>query len=189
MDGPTTALYFLRDRAQVGEDTRVAIVGASGSIGTAAVQLARHFGAHVTAVCSGANAELVRSLGAHEVVDYTREDFTSLGGRFDVVFDTVGKSSFAAARCCLAPDGRYLCTVGGLGAYLLDAWTRLFSRQKFVFGMSVEKRQALQVVADLAARGVLRPVVDRRYPLADLAEAHRYVEAGHKKGNVAIPIT
>lgn len=188
VDGPTTALYFLRDRARLKAGDRVVVVGASGSIGTAAVQLARFLGAEVTAVASGGNAELVRSLGAHHVVDYTKDDFTQGGERYDVVFDTVGKSSFAAARCCLVPRGRYLVTVGGLGAYLRDAWSRLFGSSRFVFGMSVEKREALGVVRDLVAHGALRPIIDRTWRLGDIVEAHRYVESGRKKGNVVIEV-
>jgi NADPH2:quinone reductase len=181
VDGPTTSLYFLRDRARIGRGARIAIVGASGGVGTAAVQLARHFGAHVTAVSSGRNADLVRSLGAHDVVDHTLEDFTARGDRYDVVFDTVGKCSFASARRCLERDGSYLTTVGGAGAYLLDAWTRLFSRRPFVFGMSIHKHDALREVAGLVRAGVLRPVIDRRYRLAEVADAHRYVETGRKR--------
>jgi len=186
VDGPTTALYFLRERARIRPGDRIAIVGASGSIGTAAVQLARHFGAEVTGICSGGNAELVRSLGAHHVVDYAQGDFTAAGATYDIVFDTVGKSSFGRARRCLAPDGRYLVTVGSPLVYLLDAWTRLFSRRKFVFGMSVDKRASLRTTAELVAQGALRPLIDRRYPLGALPDAHRYVETGRKKGNVVI---
>lgn len=189
VDGPTTSLYFLRDRARIGVGTRIAIVGASGSVGTAAVQLARHFGARVTAVCSGKNADFVRSLGASDVVDYELEDFTVRGNRYDVVFDTVGKCGFGSARRCLEESGSYLTTVGGVGAHLLDTGTRLFSRKRFVFGMSVEKRDALREVAALTGAGVLRPVIDRQYRLAEVAEAHRYVESGRKRGNVVISVT
>lgn len=188
VDGPTTALYFLRDRARLHPGERIAIVGASGSIGTAAVQLARHLGAEVTGVCSGKNAELVRSLGAHHVVDYTQEDYSAGGARFDVVFDTVGKSSFAAARRCLRAGGRFAVTVGGPMAYARDAWSRLFGSRKFVFGMSIEKRAALAEVSDLASRGVLKPVIDRFYMLEEVSEAHRYVESGRKRGNVVLKV-
>jgi NADPH:quinone reductase-like Zn-dependent oxidoreductase len=188
VDGPTTALYFLCDRARLCAGQRVAIIGASGSIGTAAVQIARHLGAEVTAVCSGRNAELVRSLGAHHVVDYTREDYAARGERYDVVFDTVGASTFARARRCLTPTGRYLITVGGPELYLRDAWSRLFGSQKLVFGMSVEKKRSLPIVSELVARGALRPVIDRRYPLTQIAQAHAYVETRRKRGNVVIEV-
>jgi NADPH2:quinone reductase len=164
-------------------------VGASGSIGTAAVQLAKHFGAEVTAVTSGKNAELVSRLGAHRVVDYTQADYTAEPSRYDVVFDTVGKSSFAAARRCLSPTGRYLVTTGSMLLYLRDAWSRLFGAQKLMFGMSVEKRQALRTVAELARAGALRPVIDRTYPMAGVADAHRYVDTGRKRGNVVISVS
>lgn len=188
VDGPTTSLYFLRDRARLCAGERIAIIGASGSIGTAAVQLARHFGAEVTAVCSAQNAELVRSLGAHHVVDYTREDYAAHEARYDVVFDTLGVSSFAHARRCLTRQGRYLITVGSPTLYLRDAWSRLVGGQQLMFGMSVEKKQSLLLVSQLVAQGALRPVVDRRYPLAQLSEAHAYVETRRKRGNVVIEV-
>ncbi|XXT27307.1 NAD(P)-dependent alcohol dehydrogenase [Sorangium sp. So ce448] len=188
VDGPTTALYFLRDRARLRTAERIAIVGASGSIGTAAVQVARHLGAEVTAVCSGRNADLVRSLGAHHVVDYTRDDYAARADAFDVVFDTVGASSFARARRCLSRGGRYLITVGGAELYLRDAWSRMFGSKKLVFGMSVDKKTALPEVSELVARGALRPVIDRRYTLEAIADAHRYVETGRKRGNVVIEV-
>lgn len=188
VDGPTTALYFLRDRGGLRAGERIAVIGASGSIGTAAVQLARHFGAEVTAVCSGKNAGLVRSLGAHHVVDYGTHDFCAGGERYDLVFDTVGKSSFGAARRCLAPGGRYLLTKGGPLAYLRDLVSRFSGDRKFVFGMSVEKRAALTTVSELVSAGALRAVIDRRYPLEEIVQAHRYVESGRKRGNVVIAV-
>jgi NADPH:quinone reductase-like Zn-dependent oxidoreductase len=188
VDGPSTALYFLVDRAGLRAGDRVVIIGASGSIGTAAVQIARHLGADVTAVCSGRNAELVRALGAHHVVDYTVENCAARGNTYDIVFDTVGKSSFRAARSCLAPGGRYLVTTGGFAAYARDLWSRCFGNHGFVFGMSVDKRDALHTVSDLVARGALRAVIDRRYALGNIAEAHRYVESGRKRGNVVIGV-
>jgi NADPH:quinone reductase-like Zn-dependent oxidoreductase len=188
VDGPTTALYFLRDRARVRAGERVLVIGASGSIGTAAVQLARHFGAEVTGVCSTSNVGLVSSLGAHHVIDYTQEDFTEQSSVYDVVFDTVGKSSFARCRRVLSRGGRYLTTVGGPGLYARDAWSRLFGDKKFIFGMSVEKRSSLREVARLSELGELRPVIDRRYDLDEIVEAHRYVDQGRKKGNVVISV-
>ncbi|MER2564062.1 MAG: NAD(P)-dependent alcohol dehydrogenase [Myxococcaceae bacterium] len=186
VDGPTTALYFLQGHVRAG--TRLAIVGAAGSIGSAAVQVAHHLGAHVTGICSTKNLELVRQLGADDVVDYTREDFTSSNRRYEVVFDTVGKSSFTRSSRCLVDGGRYLTTVGGLGAYLLTLLTRWFARTRFVFGMSVDKRGALVRVTELVRTGALRTIIDRRFPLAEIAEAHRYVEQGHKRGNVVITV-
>jgi NADPH:quinone reductase-like Zn-dependent oxidoreductase len=187
VDGPTTALHFLR-RAGLRTGMRVVIVGASGSVGSAAVQLARHLGAHVTAVCSGRNAELVRSLGAHEVVDYTREDYSAGGTRYHIVFDAVGQTSYRSARRCLVDGGVYAVTVGSLAVYALDLWTRLFSRTRFLFTMSVEKTVALREVTELVGAGVLRPVIDRAYALAELPDAHRYVETARKRGNVVVTV-
>lgn len=190
VDGPTTALYFLRDRAGLRRGDRVLVLGASGSIGSAAVQIARHFGAEVTGVCSGANRALVTSLGASHVIDYTTEDFTAGAHTYDIVFDTLGTSSFARSRRVLADRGRYLVTAGGLvRLYLRDASSRLAGKQKLVFGMSVEKGESLRIVRDLVERGELRPVVDRRYDLSEIVEAHRYVDTGRKKGNVVIQVT
>ena len=188
VDGPTTALYFLRDRGALRAGERVAIVGASGSVGTAAVQIARHMGAEVTAICSGANAELVFDLGAHHVIDYNAQDYTDAGARFDVVFDTVGKSSFAAAKRALRPGGRYLVTVGDPWLPVRAWLSRFHGDHRLVFGFSIEKTGALQEVNHLVAHGALRPVIDRRYALADIAEAHRYVDTGRKRGNVVIAI-
>lgn len=187
VDGATTALFFLRDKGRLRSGEKVLVNGASGSIGTYAVQLAKLFGAEVTGVCGGRNAELVRSLGADRVVDYTREDFTENGERYDIVFDTVGRRSFSACRRSLTSTGRYLATTG-LANYPLAVWTRLRGGPRVVTGMSVEKNAALVYVRDLVEAGRLRIVVDRRYPLEQVIEAHRYVEAGHKSGNVAISI-
>lgn len=188
VDGPTTALYFLHDRARVRAGERVAIIGASGSIGTGAVQIARHLGAEVTAVCSGSNAELVRSLGAHHVVDYTHEDYAAHPNAFDIVFDTVGASSFAKARRCLKAGGRYLVTVGSVALFARDAISRVVGDKKLIFGMSIEKKAALRQVSALVAQGALHPVIDRRYPLEAISDAHRYVETGRKRGNVVIDV-
>lgn len=189
VDGPTTALHFLRDLAHVRPGERVLIIGASGSVGGAAVQVARSLGATVTGVCSGTNVELVRQLGAHQVIDYTRGDFTKLGQTYDVVFDAVTKSSFASVKACLAPGGRYMPTVARLRDYLLMGWTKFFGTRRVICGMSTEKRELLRVVKDMLKRGELRPVIDRRYPLDHIVQAHRYVDTGRKKGNVVIAMT
>jgi NADPH:quinone reductase-like Zn-dependent oxidoreductase len=186
VDGPTTALFFLERLARVRRGERVLIIGASGSVGGAAVQVAKSLGAQVTGVCSTANLELVRSLGADRVIDYTQEDFTQAGERYDVIFDAVTKSTFSACKPCLSKGGRYLPTVPRLGDYLLMVWTRFFGDRRILCGMSIEKREALGVVKELLARGALRPVIDRRYPLDQIALAHGYVDTGRKKGNVVI---
>lgn len=187
VDGATTALFFLRDKGKTQRGEKVLVIGASGSIGTYAVQLAKHLGAAVTGVCSGRNADLVRSLGADDVIDYTREDFTGSGRRYDVVFDTVGRSSFAACRGSLTTAGRYLATTG-LVNYPLAAWTAVRRGPRVITGMSVEKTAALAFLRDLIEAGRLRIVIDRRYPLAQAVDAHRYVEQGHKSGNVVIAV-
>lgn len=187
VDGATTALFFLRDKAKVRPGQRVLINGASGSIGTYAVQLAKHLGASVTAVCGPSNVDLVKSLGADEVIDYTTRDFTTDLDSYDVVFDTVTKSSFAAARPCLRAGGKYLPTTG-LANNLRALWTALRGGKRVVVGMSVNKRAALPVISSLVDEGKLRVIVDRTYPLEEIAEAHRHVDSGHKRGNVVITV-
>jgi NADPH:quinone reductase-like Zn-dependent oxidoreductase len=186
VDGASTALFFL-NKGRIRSGQEVLINGASGSIGTYAVQLAKYFGAEVTGVCSTANLELVRSLGADRVIDYTEEDFTESGRTYDIIFDTVGKSSFSRCKGSLKKGGRYLLTVGW-GSYLVMLWTSVVGSKKLVRGMSIKKTDELVFLRELIEAGHIRPVIDRRFPLEDIAEAHRYVEAGHKKGNVVITV-
>lgn len=188
VDGASTALFFLRDKGRLRAGQNVLINGASGSIGTYAVQLAGYFGAQATGVCSGANLDLVRSLGAAAVIDYTREDFTASGQAYDLIFDTVGKSSFRQCRRALTPRGAYLATVIGPAILAQAAWTALRGGQRVITGMSVEKRAALEFLKPLLETGAIRPVIDRQYPLEQIAEAHRYVDTGRKKGNVVITV-
>ncbi|SDL63116.1 NADPH2:quinone reductase [Lentzea albidocapillata subsp. violacea] len=187
VDGATTALFFLRDKAKVRPGDRVLVNGASGSIGTYAVQLAKHLGATVTAVCGPSNVELVKSLGADEVIDYTAHDFTADPDSYDVVFDTVTKSSYRASRRALRAGGKYLPTTG-LPNTFWALWTALRGGKRVVVGMSVNKRATLPVISSLLDEGKLRVVVDRTYPLARIADAHRYVDAGHKRGNVVVTV-
>ena len=186
VDGPTTALFFLREKAKLVAGQRLLIVGASGSIGSSAVQLAKRLGAHVTGVCSGANVELVGSLGADRVIDYTEQDFTKLGDRYDVVFDTVGKSSFSASRAVLSDRGIFVPTVISGRSVLEGLWTPLFGGPRVRGGMSVQKNEALRFVRELLEDDALRVVIDRCFPLEKIADAHRLVDTGHKRGNVAI---
>lgn len=187
VDGATTALFFLRDKAHIQPGENVLINGASGSIGTYAVQLARHFGAEVTGVCSTRNVELVRSLGAEHVIDYTLEDFTQNKDAYDIIFDTVGKSSFSKCKGALKRNGRYLPTTGLVNTFL-KLWTSIFDGKKVVSGMSIDKNEALVFLKELIEAGKLQIIIDRTYPLAQMAEAHRYVEKGHKTGNVIITV-
>jgi NADPH2:quinone reductase len=187
VDGATTALFFLRDKANIQRGQKVLIIGASGSIGTYAVQLARCFGADVTGVCSTKNLELVKSLGADKVIDYTQEDFSQSSETYDVIFDTVGKSSFSRCKRSLKKEGCYLPTTG-LFNYVLMVWTSLISGKKVISGMSVEKNEALIFIKKLIEAGKIKPVIDKCYPLEQAVEAHRYVDQGHKKGNVVITV-
>jgi NADPH:quinone reductase-like Zn-dependent oxidoreductase len=190
VDGATTALFFLRDKGNIQHGQKVLINGASGSIGTAAVQLARYFGAEVTGICSTSNVEWVKALGADHVIDYTREDFTRSDETYDLIFDTVGKSSFSRCKEVLKENGRYLLTQGNMLAnYLLMRWTAVVGGKKFIYGMSIEKTEALMFLTELIETGRLQPVIDRCYPLEQIVEAHRYVDQGHKKGNVVITVT
>lgn len=187
VDGATTALFFLRDKANIQPEQNVLIIGASGSIGTYAVQLAQYFGAEVTGVCSTSNLDWVKSLGANKVIDYTQEDFTQNGETYDIIFDTVGKSSFLRCKRSLKRKGCYLPTTG-LFNYVLTLWTLLFGGKRVISGMSVEKNDALIFIKTLIEAGKLKPVIDKHYPLEQAAEAHRYVDKGHKKGNVVITV-
>jgi len=188
-----TALPFLRDKASIKRGKEVLINGASGSIGTLAVQLARYYGAEVTGVCSTANLELVRSLGAERVIDYTKEDFTKTGQAYDVIFDVVAKSSFSRCKNALKPNGIYLTTFPSPGIMIQSIWTSKFSRKKAVFEATglrpaSEKSKDLLFLKGLTEACKLKPVIDRRYPLEQIAEAHIYVEKGHKRGNVIISL-
>lgn len=189
VDGATTALFFLRDRARIQPGQDVLIVGASGSIGSYSVQLARHFGARVTGVCSGRNAALVESLGADAVVDYTREDFGRGDGRYDIVFDTIGKSSFSQAKPVLKDTGSFVETVLTFSNLVRSVWSPLLGGKRIICGMSVEKTGALLFVRELLEQDVLQIVIDRRYLLEEIAEAHRHVDGGHKRGNVVVVVS
>ncbi len=189
-DAAMTALTFLRDVAHVQPGQSVLINGASGAIGTFAVQLARVYGAEVTGVCSAANAELVRSLGAQRVIDYTREAFTNNGHTYDVIFDAVGKSSFARCQDALKPGGVYMTTVPSLNILAQMARTRLGGSKRAVFAATgfSQSREKLDFLRELLATGQLRSVVDSCYPLTDIAAAHRYVETGRKRGNLVVQV-
>jgi NADPH:quinone reductase-like Zn-dependent oxidoreductase len=185
--GAMTALYFLRDVAKLQRGQKVLIIGASGCTGVYAVQLARLYEAEVTGVCSTANVQLVKSLGADKVIDYTQEDFTQNGETYDVIFDMVtGQASFARYQGSLKPNGLYLAGAGGLKEFAQMAWTALTGGKKVVAAMVPDRREDLVFLRGLLEAGQLKPVIDRRYPLEQTAEAHRYADTGHKKGSVVI---
>jgi NADPH:quinone reductase-like Zn-dependent oxidoreductase len=189
-DGALAALTFLR-RVDAREGQRIVVYGASGAMGTAAVQLAKHFGAEVTAVCNTQNVELVRSLGADEVIDYLQEDFTKNDETYDVVFDAVGKHSFRRSRRALKPNGVYLATDLGFMWHVpaLALWSRWFGDRKLLFPLGPPTtKEDVVFLKELVEAGEYNAVIDRRYPLEDVAEASRYVETGQKTGNVVLTL-
>ncbi len=193
-NGFLTALPFLRDKGNIWSGQKVLIYGASGSVGTAAVQLARTFGADVTGICGTTNLVMVKSLGAEKVIDYTKEDFTQNNETYDIIFDTVDKIRFSRCKGSLKSNGIYLTTVPTLGIlpHMLLPAERDGKKAKFMAAglrSASEKVKDLLFLRELIEAGKIKSVIDRRYPLEQIAEAHRYVEQGHKKGNVVITVT
>lgn len=185
--GGLTAIDFLR-RGRLVAGERVLVVGAAGSVGSSAVQLAKATGAHVTAVCSAANRELVLRLGADATIDYTREDLTKLGERYDLVLDTVGSASLTEGASILRPGGRLLLVAASLWQMLAAPWVRLFGRAHVVAGPSAERRDDLEKLVALVTRRRLVPVVDDVLPFERIAEAHARVDGGHKRGSVVLAV-
>ena len=185
--GGLEALHFLR-KGNIQSGQKVLIIGAGGSIGTFAVQLARYFGAEVTGVDSAGKLEMLRSIGADQVIDYTQEDFTKNGQTYDVIFDVMGKGSFSGSIRSLKQNGRYLLGNPGLSQMFLGLWTSIISSKKVIIGAANQKTEDLIFIKKLIEAGTIKPVIDRRYPLAQIAEAHRYVETGNKKGNIVITV-
>lgn len=190
-DGIMTSLNFLQLVTNVEEGKQVLINGAAGSLGSAAVQIAAHYGAHVTAVCSSQNIEFVKGLGAHEVIDYTQEDFTKLEDQFDIIYDTVGKSSFRSAERSLKQNGVYASPVLD-GRLLLDVcWTSLFGSKKAKFSatgaISLKAKRQIQTTArNLMALGSVKPYISKKFSLDQFQEAHSYIATGHKRGNIVL---
>lgn len=192
-DGPLTSWNFLNEMAQVKSGQKVLINGASGSLGTAAVQLAKYYGAEVTGVCSSSNLEMVRSLGADYLIDYTKTNFTKTGNCYDVVFDTVGKSSFSECKRILAKNGTYLSPVLSFPLLFQMLWTTIFGSKKAKFSatglLAVPKlRTMLNALTGLLAVDLLKVIIDQCYSLTEVPAAHRYVDTGHKKGNVVLKL-
>lgn len=187
--GGTTAFHFLKDKGGIKPGDRVLINGASGEVGAAAIQLACHFGAEVTAVTSAANAQLVARLGASRVIDYQTMDFTAEGVCYDLILDTVGNCPYARARPALADGGRLLLVatdlMNTLGAVIRP---RRQAGHRIIAGVAAEKREVLELLMELAAKGILTPPIDRRYRLDEIRAAHAYVESRRKRGSVVVNI-
>jgi 2-desacetyl-2-hydroxyethyl bacteriochlorophyllide A dehydrogenase len=185
--GGLTALYFLR-KANIQSGQKILIFGASGGVGNYAIQLAKYFGAEVTGVCSTAKLELVKSLGADKVIDYTKEDFTESGETYDVIFDTVGKSSFFRSSRSLKKKGFYIFATFGLPKLVQIIWFSITSNKKIIIGLLKGRAEDLIFLRELIEKGKIRVVIDRTYPLEQTAEAHSYVETGRAKGKVVITL-
>ncbi len=188
--GSIMALYLLREKGNIKSGDKVLVNGASGSIGSAAVQLAKHhFGAEVTGVCGTPRLEMVKYLGADKVIDYTKEDYTQNGETYDLIFDILGKSSFSRCRDSLKPNGRYVLASFKMRPLFQMLWTRIRGDKKVLCVLSPQSTEDLIYLKGLIEEGKVRSIVDKRYPLEKAAEAHRYVEEGHKKGHVILTVT
>lgn len=185
--GVNTVMHFFK-KAQIKPGQKVLINGASGAVGTAAIQIAKYFGAEVTGICSTGNLELVRNLGADHVIDYTRDDFSTQGKQYDVIMDTVGKLSYSAMLKSLKADGTLILSSAGMGSTLRGMWTNLTSKRSVLAGVIKETAANVNFVKGLIETGRYQPVIDRTYSLEQMPLAHTYTEQGHKKGNVAITI-
>lgn len=187
--GALTAFYFLHDKAKVGPGQKVLVRGASGGVGTWAVQIARHFGAEVTGICSTRNVDFVRSMGAHRVIDYTVEDVLESNEKWDIIFDiVVRKTSFRRFKKILNPKGYYLAVAGGLNDMLNMVWTSMVGGRKVVFGggTECEKKENFLLIKELIESGNLQATLDRTFPFEQMVEAHRYAESGAKRGSIAV---
>ena len=190
-DGFLTAIPFLRDKGNIQKGNKILIIGASGSVGSAAVQLAHYFGAEVTGVCSTSSLDLVKSIGADKVIDYTKEDFTKSGETYNIIFDAVGKSTFSQCKNSLTEKGKYL--QAGITLKVIPSvfWTSMFSTKKALIMATglrspAERTKDLRFIGELLEVGKIKPVIDKKFPLEQISEAHKYVDTGHKKGNVVI---
>lgn len=184
--GMTMLGFFRRGALAIGE--RVLVNGASGAVGSAAVQLARHLGAEVTGVCGRANVELVRSIGAHHVIDYSIEDFTKNGKTYDVIVDTAGNANYARVKRSLSERGRLLVVLGGFADLLRAPLVGMTSSRKVIAGPSVSRVEGLRELAAIAGQGAFTPVIDQTLPFEQIVEAHRRVETGRKRGSVVVTI-
>ena len=186
--GAISSLIYLRDFGKIQSGQKILINGASGGLGTFAVQLAKYYGAEVTGVCSSTNLELVKSLGADKVIDYTKEDFAKGSETYDTIFDTVGKITFSHCKSSLKKNGRFLLAVATVPQFLQMLWTWLIGGKKVVAGVAIESKEDLIFLKELIEAGKIKSTIDRRYPLEQTADAHRLVDTGHKKGSVVITV-
>jgi len=186
--GASTALFYLRNKGNIQAGHKILIYGASGAIGTYAVQLAKYYGAEVTGVCSTTNIRMVQSLGADKVIDYTKQDYTENGETYDLVLDTVGKTSFSRCKKSLKQNGAFLPVVMGLRELIQIVWTSMTGGKRVKGGVAEVTVDDLEFFRELFEEGKIKPVIDRCYPLEQTAAAFRYVEKGHKKGNVVITL-
>jgi len=186
--GGLHALHFL-SKGDIRSGQKVLIIGAGGSIGTFAVQIAKSLGAEVTGVDVAGKLEVVRSIGADHVIDYTRKDFTKEGELYDVIFDSVGRSSFSRCIKSLKENGRYLLGNPGLSQLVRSKWTSMTSSKKVIGGTVSYKPEDMIRLREIIEAGKVRSIIDRRFPLEKMVEAHRYVDSGHKKGNVVITVS
>ena len=193
VDGGHTALVFLRDKGRISDKKNVLIYGASGSVGTAAVQIAKSYGADVTGVCSTTNIEMIKAIGVKRCIDYTKNDFTQEDEKYDIIFDTVAKKSFSQCKNVLSDNGIYLTTFPNPSVLIKGLFqSREKGKRSFFVAAGMkpvnEKIKNLQYISELIKNNKLKTIIDRRYSMDDIAEAHKYVETGHKKGNVVLKI-
>jgi NADPH:quinone reductase-like Zn-dependent oxidoreductase len=185
--GGVTALHFIK-RAMIKRGQKVLIIGASGAVGSAAVQLAKSLGAEVTGVSSSSNIALVKSIGANKVIDYTREDFTKNGETYDVIFDTVNAISIAKSLKSLSRQGVLILSAAGMAEMIHGAWISMTSKRKVLTGVISHSKSDIVFIKELIEADKYKPVLDRTYSLEQIAEAHAYAERGRKKGNIAITV-
>lgn len=186
--GAATALHFVK-KAGIKKGQKVLVYGASGAVGNAIVQIANFFGAEVTAVCSTGNVKWVKELGAYKVLDYTQEDFRKSDQKYDVVFDTVNKISLSDGLSVLNKGGKLVLSAAGFGQMIAGAFLSLFNSKKVLTGMTKQTQEDIEFIRTLVEQGALKPVIDRSYTLEEMAQAHEYVDKGHKKGNVVIAVS
>ncbi|MDO6589997.1 NAD(P)-dependent alcohol dehydrogenase [Loktanella sp. D2R18] len=187
--GGTTAYDFLVNKAKLQPGAKVLINGASGSVGSACIQIAKHLGAHVTAVCSAKNAQMVTGLGADQVIDYQTQDVITDGVLYDAVVDAVGTLPWAQARHALRPGGQMVLIAGKTSDMLLGSLKARLAGKRLIGGVASERREIIEAVTQLAARGIFQPVIDRNYPFDEMKAAHAHVDTGRKCGNVVVSVT